>query len=337
MNWPGEALLIKLWDTLADKGIGGLLKPWQIKREARAQIESRQLEIVALADAEKEAAEIRAGRMEISKSRYSALLSSPEIYTEKRIEPYIDTRSPLEITTSAMIGDALRREVNVAKAITYAEAELRDDTHPPSEQEIDADWLYRWRDYASTVSSEKLQSIWGSLLAGELKSPGCYSLRSLEFIKNISSEEAKKIEILSQFVIHNYIVRDQQKLLESQGITFSDLIDMQNLGLISGVEATGMTMTLNSTSTHSFLHSLCSYKRVLIAEHEDPKKEIKLNVYRVSTLGRQILNLGKFGSNEIYMRAVGQQLLKAGFTVRIADFQKISETQIQISNVASLN
>ena len=66
MNWPGEGLLIKLWDTLAEKGIGGLLKPWQIKREAKAQLEARRLEIVALADAEREADNIRAGRLKLA-------------------------------------------------------------------------------------------------------------------------------------------------------------------------------------------------------------------------------------------------------------------------------
>jgi len=25
---PGEKLVLKLWDTIADKGIGSLLKPW---------------------------------------------------------------------------------------------------------------------------------------------------------------------------------------------------------------------------------------------------------------------------------------------------------------------
>ena len=41
MTWPGEGLLIKLWETLAEKGIGGLLKPWQMKREAFAQIKAQ--------------------------------------------------------------------------------------------------------------------------------------------------------------------------------------------------------------------------------------------------------------------------------------------------------
>jgi hypothetical protein len=53
MEWPGERLIIRLWETLAEKGIGSLLKPWQIKREGIAHIEVRRAELLALAQAER--------------------------------------------------------------------------------------------------------------------------------------------------------------------------------------------------------------------------------------------------------------------------------------------
>ena len=34
MDYPGEKLLFKLWETLAEKGVGELLVPWQEKRLA---------------------------------------------------------------------------------------------------------------------------------------------------------------------------------------------------------------------------------------------------------------------------------------------------------------
>ena len=84
MTWPGEALLIKLWETLAEKGVGGLLKPWQIKREALAQTQARQTELVALADAEREAEEIRSGRLKLSESRYAVALPQPTLLKTAR-------------------------------------------------------------------------------------------------------------------------------------------------------------------------------------------------------------------------------------------------------------
>lgn len=330
MTWPGEGLLIKLWETLAEKGIGGLLKPWQIKREAMAQLEARRLEIVALADAEREADNIRAGRLKLADSRYALALPSPEAQEKRRIEPSLAERSAAKVSTSALVGDALRREVNVAKAITYTESELKDDPQKPPERDIESDWLYRWRDYAGAVSSEELQSLWGRLLAGELKAPGSYSYRTLDFIRNLSTDEAKKIERLSRFVITDFIARNQKSLLEDEGISFGDLLELQNLGIISGVEALGLSITLSSVQNDRFVKALCSHGRVLLVKHDDPKKELKLQVYLVTALGQQVLRLGKFDPLDKYLRAVGEELKKAGATVSIANYRNVSENQIQL-------
>ena len=61
MNAPGEQLLIKLWETIADKGIGSLLKPWQKRREGKAEIELKRQELLVLAQTESDANLIRQG------------------------------------------------------------------------------------------------------------------------------------------------------------------------------------------------------------------------------------------------------------------------------------
>jgi hypothetical protein len=45
---PGEQLLIKLWETIADKGIGNLLRPWQMRREGQAAIDVKHSELLML-------------------------------------------------------------------------------------------------------------------------------------------------------------------------------------------------------------------------------------------------------------------------------------------------
>ena len=96
---------------------------------------------------------------------------------------------------------------------------------------VDEDWLFRWRDAASLVSSEELQALWGRVLAGEIKSPGSFSLRTLEFLKNISHEEALTIAKLAPFVIDDNCIFRNEKLLDSEGITFGFLLKLQNLGI----------------------------------------------------------------------------------------------------------
>ncbi len=41
MDLPGEKLLIKLWETITEKGIGSLLSPWQTIRTGKARNEVR--------------------------------------------------------------------------------------------------------------------------------------------------------------------------------------------------------------------------------------------------------------------------------------------------------
>jgi hypothetical protein len=73
-------------------------------------------------------------------------------------------RDASAIATRNIVARAIRAEVNVGKALLNAEAELESDTQTPPESRIDDDWLFRWRDSASTVSSEELQNLLGRLL-----------------------------------------------------------------------------------------------------------------------------------------------------------------------------
>ncbi len=51
MEFPGEKLVIKLWETVAERGIGGLFRPWQMRREGRVSIELKREELLVIAQA----------------------------------------------------------------------------------------------------------------------------------------------------------------------------------------------------------------------------------------------------------------------------------------------
>lgn len=66
MDFPGEKLVIKMWQSFADNGIGSLLKPWQIKREGLARNEVRRDELLMLAQTKRVAADVSAGITQFS-------------------------------------------------------------------------------------------------------------------------------------------------------------------------------------------------------------------------------------------------------------------------------
>lgn len=332
MAFPGERLVIRLWETIADKGIGSLLTPWQIRREGRARIDVGSEEIVAFAQAEQDAADIRSGRKRLDADRQLVALPEPAVSSaseaaEVHAAEFPDLRAAVQIARGNLVSDAIRREVNVAKAVLVAEGELEKDSQEPSSRTVDDDWLFRWRDSAAAVSSEELQNIWGRVLAGEIKSPGSFSLRTLDFLRNVSQQEALEIAKLSRFLIGEIIVRSDD-FLKAEGISFVFLLRMQDLGIVSGVEASGLTLTLESMEPDKFSCGLPSHGRMLIVTHDDPAKKISLHVCPLTSIGREILRLGTFEPHEGYLRSVGRTIRSQGFNVQIARYRRKNETEL---------
>ena len=337
MEIPGEKLVIKLWETLADKGIGSLLRPWQIRREGRATADVRREEMLALAQAEIDAAAIRSGK--------KTLLTNGEL-VERLALPAptarvmaVDTVTALslpyivEVADQNAKADSIREEVSIAKAVLYAEEELQADPAQPSDEKLQDDWLLRWRECAAGVSSDELQQIWGKVLAGELKSPGQFSLRALEFLRNLSQSEAQRIERISPFVLAGFIYRGDAPMLEAEGITFSDLLAMQELGVLAGVDGLGLEITWNSDILNSFQKALTSHGAVLWVTSPVPNKSIKLSVCTVTAIGKQVLGLGKFSPNEKMLASAARAIKAQGFEVMLGAYVSIGRNQIQAFNL----
>jgi hypothetical protein len=306
------------------------LKPWQLKREARAQIEIRREEMLALAQAERDVDDIRSGRKQLSSDGRLIALPAPSLPSlSEPTPPHIGAEVLAQIASHGIVADHIRREVNLSKSVIFAERELEQDPQAPPSRKVEGDWLFRWRDCASAVSSEELQDLWGRVLAGEIKSPGSFSLRALEFLRNISQDEATAIAKVSQFVINDVVFRGDKVILNEEGITDSFLLSMQQLGVLAGVEAIGLTITWKSADSSSFIRPLTSNGRVLLVKHDDANKEIQLPIYQLTSIGHQILRLGRFEPHDVYLRKLGQAIKSQGFEVVLANYIQVSENQIQ--------
>ena len=306
MNYPGEKLLIRLGEAAAALG-----RPWQMRREGRARVDVRREELLMLAQTEQDLKDIRSG-CKIVDANYQLV----ELHEQA---------SPLAIVHRNRIAQEIRSEVNVRKALLMAETELEDDPQTPPDRTVDEDWLFRWRDSACMVSSEELQSLWGRVLAGEIKSPGSFSLRTLEFLKNISHEEALSIAKLAPFVLGNQCIFKNEKILDSEGIDFGFLLGLQNLGITCGVDAGALSRTTSSNKPNKFNELLISHDRVLVVTREDSSKNMTLPIYGLTSLGQQVFKLGSFKSHEIYLRSVGQAICRQGFNVSLARWVPVTE------------
>lgn len=336
MEAPGEKLLMRLWDTMIDKGISGLLDPWQTRRKNRAKIDGMRQEELALAQAQRDAGDIRAGRKMLD-SQGQLIDVLPQ---GSSLPGSIDSdQTVVAIAERNRITREIRADVNTSKALLIAEDVLRDDPQAPPERMVDDDWIFRWRDAASMVSSQELQELWGRALAGEIKSPGSCSLRTLEFLRNLSHGEALQIANLAPFVVDDdLIVRepDTEEVLESEGITSGILLDLQTLGIVKGIEGIedfGWSKEFSLASLDSrgtCARALRAYDRVLAITHDDPTKTFKLRGCFLTPTGAQVLKLGSFKPHEVYIRSVGKAIVGKGFSVSIGRFEQVDSRNVRL-------
>ena len=332
MDYPGEKLVIKLWETVAEKGVGSLFKPWQMRREGRASIELKTEELLAIAQAEQDAARIRRGEASLRLSGSASKLIARDVEIQASPPtPSFEDGLP-RIAEDIVVADTLRREANITRVLLQAEEALESDPQVPPDAYVDDDWLYRWRDSASQVSSEELQNLWGRILAGEVKAPGTYSLRTLDFLRNLSKEEAEAISKLSAFVIGDAIYREAKDILDGAGFTFGFLLYMQQLGVLAGVEAMGMSSTWSSLDKSRFAQALTSNSMVLVISGEDPAKTISLPIYQLTAIGKQVLRLGKFEPRADYLKKVGEHFKAQNVDVELANYIDIAPGQIRYFN-----
>ena len=330
MDYPGEKLLLKMWETLAEKGVGSLLAPWQEKRMAGARAEIRRKEMLLLAQTELEVDSIKSGSSSFQLKPAVKLLNAPSesVDEQGRIEPTLDLAELATTVSSSDFSESVRKETNIAKSILIAEDILSQDQQEPSDTPIEDDWLFAWRDYAGRVSAKELQDLWGRILAGEVKQPGSYSMRTLEFLKGLSKPEAELISKAARFVIDGRIYRDKEEYLEADGLHFSNLLFLQDIGVLSGVEALGLTTIYKTEDNNKYLKGLIASNKIILIEHEDKNKVAEAGIYLLTGVGKEVLRLASFGVNTDYLDSVAMDYAKKGFNVKTADFvQQTAESR----------
>ena len=233
LDWPGENLAIRIWATLERAGIGILL-PGQLRREGKARAEVEYLQRLALAQAEKDAADLAAGRVTYDPGTGRVqplggrvepkLLSSTAPPTETP-----DANSPPVLGSIPRLGSALdfgagvarsvalremRRAINLERIAQQSQSEADSmSAADVSDKEVHPDWVAKWRDGAQDVSDEDVQRLWARTLAGEVASPGRYSLRTLDFLRSVSKAEAELIAKIVPYVVSAFIYKDEETLI----------------------------------------------------------------------------------------------------------------------------
>lgn len=315
MAAPGEQLLIKLWETIADKGIGSLLKPWQKRREGKAEIDVKRQELLSLAQTEVDANLIRLGKKQ--------LLSNGSIVEFENITQEAPPSLPhvANVASRNILVDAIRKEVNLSKIVLYAEEEIINEPKTPSDETVSDDWLFRWKDFASKVSDDQMQKLWAKILAGEIRSPGSSSYRLMDFIDKLNRDEVNDIvKVFSLTATNNNLivrgVESDVEFLNNNGLQKSFFSKMSELGIVSQ-GSTGVVNVMTKLNLVEFNPFQISYNGFVVSIKNTAKvKEgnIMVMYYTLTELGRELFFMARTPANRQYLESLVTDLSKTGAT-----------------------
>lgn len=320
LTLPGEKFLIRFTELCA-QAIGGVAAPSQIKRIARAQAEATRHTTLLDAQTARELEQIRDGTARLVNGQVEVFPPLHDNITETKKRSV----ALIEVAAAADAADAARRILNTSSILEKTKAAAADTADTDvSDSPVDPDWFSRWRLSAREVSDDEMQQVWAKVLAGEIKQPGSYSLRTLNFISQMSKQEAAFIEEMAQFAFEGIVYRADSKAAYPH-IRFNELLRLEELGLIVGGSA-GNDVHIQVTSMRPDVfsaHFLCR-SHVLIFEGENPNSFIKVSAAKLTTTFNELLSVIRAPNNLEHFRGLGKDLARQGFTVKIAETKQVS-------------
>ena len=164
---------------------GPILAPWMARQDAKAKL----IEAGAQADSLKTIARAQASALR-ALTAANAMSGTVEITREQIVQR-------LEFQEQ-------KRQLNIASVVRQAAEELGDEEVGAGEP--DHDWTARFFEYVQDVSEEDVRRIWARILAGEVRTPGRVSLRTLSILRNMSRLEAELFSEAMRYVIDDFIV-----------------------------------------------------------------------------------------------------------------------------------
>lgn len=118
----------------------------------------------------------------------------------------------IERAINRLAGKGLREQINreeIAKKtakIVDEDSAVGSDAAPPED-----DWLNYFSSHAEQASSERLQDTWARVLAGEIRKPGSFSFRTLQFVSLLDQNTAKIIEEVADEVFDGVMIPFAQR------------------------------------------------------------------------------------------------------------------------------
>ena len=319
--------LTRLIEVTSD-GIGTVFRPYLVKKHAEAKAQ----EIRLISESLNEVAENN---------------QLPVVYEDGRVELWqkpedntldLNKINPEDRAYYRRNYQERKRQRNVENVTSIAATELAAD-EDVAEEKPDEDWITRFFNIAEEITSEQMQELWGRILAGEIKKPGSYSLRTLEFIRNLKPNEADVIESLGKLAIYHSgtsfeVVHDEQWLNESRQIYKMHFFKAGEIGAMHQSQLIQKAFIYNSVQQEAYVHG----EHILVVDRGELTNEINLPIWKFTNVGQEVLSLIMKEPDDEYLEKIGNFFVKNGAKALIGRIlNHYDDGSIQYETIHTIN
>ena len=228
------------------------------------------------------------GRKKMANAEAYAAIKQAE--TETKVE-FLKLKGQEEI--AKYISARESRKINNVKSVVEKATSHFMEEEKVSNEPVNTDWTNRFFSIVEDISDETLQDIWGRILAGEVKQPNSFSLRTLDLLRNVTKEEAELFVKASKYYVEKNFI-----CTEEFALSLHETLLLGETGFINSEE---LTKEWN-IEPNSKLEIIID-RNTLIILHNDTNKKVwrQPSVKKLSKAGIEILSLvEKTDRNKFY-------------------------------------
>lgn len=190
-----------------------------------------------------------------------------------------------------------------------------------SQQEVDPDWFQQFCDLILDVSNGSMQQLWAKILAGEIASPGKFSLKTLHTLKRMSFKEAQALQQAASLtcrsrqdpsarIYFGYLQRPSLwRLLSGRnravlnlsqfGLSYPQILSLIDIGLLHSAEIESGELASGHSLSWQYPQQTLS---------GTVRKTVVLQYYKYTASGAELLPLLSTNANQPYQQALKQLL-----------------------------
>lgn len=198
-------------------------------------------------------------------------------------------------------------QLNTETVLKLAYEDLKNAPEIP-DTPLDDDWRTRYFNEIKYISNEEMQKIWSKILVEEIKEPNSFSLRTLDAIKNLSSNDAKQINSIAE-----YVISSDEHLFIPSFIFDKDTILQAIIGDLIGINIINPLINSFLSFEDEKDKLLFHYQNRNLAYQDSPKKSsYRLHCVLFTKVGIEILSLIKPTFNEQFFEKLQYFFIKDG-------------------------